>query len=280
MAVAVCCGTGRIAMTDRDSIMASHAERCDTSGYPILVRLFGYLAIQAFLLMLIRLLPWPVVDIYSFVHVRTSVIPTDVWIFYWVQVLLGLFVSFRGKSFLLGEFSLFAFAVLMFAKSARSGDQANVPSSIYVIYWIQFLVATVWMVGHRSLHSSHRKIESRQAVEPKDQPDTEEASSADSPNSTSHNSKTSAARRIHDGRQLAFLSLAVYVIGLVWFLKIAMFESGLGAVFNAVGVVTIGMVSSIALAILASFTYRRALAMLIPHAVTIALLLFLQYVLS
>lgn len=68
------------------------------------------------------------------------------------------------------------------------------------------------------------------------------------------------------------LSLAIYLIGLVWVAKIAILDSGLDALFGVILITIVCMVSSIALAILASLTYPRAFAMLIVHALTIAFL--------
>ena len=80
--------------------------------------------------------------------------------------------------------------------------------------------------------------------------------------------------RVERGRKLAFLSLAVYLLGFAVVFAIAIGDTGLQAISNAVGITFICLTLSFVLAIAASMTYPRALAMLLVHIATIALLVY------
>ena len=127
------------------------------------------------------------------------------------------------------------------------------------------------------IQRSIQKTESSKSSEQNHRQISQDASLTDEPNSPSNDVVGSEDSRFRDGRNLAWLSLAIYLIGLVWVAKIAIFDSGLDALFGVILITIICMVSSIALAILASFTYPRAFAMLIVHAVTVALLFFAHW---
>ncbi len=102
--------------------------------------------------MLLIPLPWPVVDIFSFVHVRRSAIPPPVWILFWAQVVIGMLLPLRGKAFLIGQFGIFATAFLLFGKAEQipgRGDEAVVPSAFYPVYWVQFFATTVVIICWR-----------------------------------------------------------------------------------------------------------------------------------
>jgi hypothetical protein len=60
--------------------------------------------------MLMTNLPWPIVDVYSWVHVRASVTPVPAWALFWGQLAIGLFLPLRGKAFLMSQFVAFALA--------------------------------------------------------------------------------------------------------------------------------------------------------------------------
>ena len=132
--------------------MTSEGERKGNPRYPIIVRVFSYLTIQVVVLMLLVSLRWPVVDLFSFVHVRRSAIPPPVWVLFWAQVVIGLFMPLRGKAYLLGQFFVFALAYLLFGKTEQisgRGDRAVVPFGFYTAYGIQFFVMTGGIISLR-----------------------------------------------------------------------------------------------------------------------------------
>ena len=112
--------------------------------YSLIASWFGYLSIQAFMLLLVSLAPWPVVDVLVFIATsRQSVTPDPVLIFFWVQFAIGVLLPIRGKVFLMGQFVFFATVFFYGAEVVRPRgfDEASLTPSLNSVYWIQFFAS-------------------------------------------------------------------------------------------------------------------------------------------
>jgi hypothetical protein len=88
-------------------MVTKNQEDKKTTSYSIIELVLGYLVIQAFVLMLVGALPWPIVGIESWGgHHFGRVIPDAVWALFWAQFAIGLLLPLRVKAFwLLGSSS-------------------------------------------------------------------------------------------------------------------------------------------------------------------------------
>ena len=129
------------------------AELADGDNGPrssIIETTISYLLIQAFLYMLIANLPWPVVGYETWGgHQYSSVTPRPVWLFYWAQLAVGLFLPVRGKAFLLTQYLIFAIVFLLMAEveGTRRYGTAVVHPSVYTVYRFQFCATAVGAIS-------------------------------------------------------------------------------------------------------------------------------------
>jgi hypothetical protein len=127
--------------------------------YSIIEIAIGYLIIQAFLLLIISRLPWPVVGYETWGgHSRGRVTPEPVWALFWVQLAVGAFLPIRGKAFLLAQYLVFALAFLLLAEVEgieRYGN-AVISSTTYAVYWFQFGATALALIARRYRKSKAR----------------------------------------------------------------------------------------------------------------------------
>ena len=120
--------------------------------YSIIEIAISYLLIQAFLLMMISSLPWPIVGYETWGgHNRGRVTPDPVWALFWAQLAVGVFVPIRGKAFLLAQYVVFALAFLLLGEvegTERYGN-AVASSTMYSVYWFQFCATALGIISWR-----------------------------------------------------------------------------------------------------------------------------------
>lgn len=128
-------------------LMASSENSERKTRLPLIVRVFGYLSVQAFVLMLVTQLPWPVVDVLVFIAtVRESATPDPVIVVFWAQLVVGLFLPLRGKAFLMSQFVLFVLIYFVFCEVEHRpnvADRAVLSFAIYGGYWVQFFATAL-----------------------------------------------------------------------------------------------------------------------------------------
>lgn len=124
----------------------------ESTRYSMIEIAIGYLLIQAFLLMLISSLPWPIVGYETWGgHNRGRRTPEPVWALYWAQLAVGLFLPIRGKAFLLAQYVVFTLAFLLLGEvegSERYGN-AVVSPTMYTVYCFQFCATALGLISWR-----------------------------------------------------------------------------------------------------------------------------------
>lgn len=140
-----------LAVNIRGLIITSNENLKDNTRLPLVVRVLGYLTVQAFVLLLLTRLPWPVVDVPVFIStIRARATPDPVISLFWNLLIVGLFVPLRGKAFLMSQFGVFVLLYFVFGEVEhrhRVADRAVLSSAIYIGYWAQFFATALGCMG-------------------------------------------------------------------------------------------------------------------------------------
>lgn len=128
-----------------------HQEKKSTR-YTVVEITIAYLLIQAFVYLLISLMPWPIVGYETWGgYQRGRRTPEPVGVFFWGQFIIGLVLPRGGKAFLLIQYLAFALAFLLLGQVAGTGryGTAVASSTMYTVYWFQFCATALGFIYWR-----------------------------------------------------------------------------------------------------------------------------------